>query len=99
MPPGLPHPAALNLIAGAAEILGGLGLLLAGTRRAAAWGLVLLLLAVFPANVHVARLGHMPGFSFSPLILWLRLPLQAVFIAAVIWAGARREATGPVTGA
>jgi len=87
MPPGLPDPTLLNVISGAAEVLGGLGLLLRPLRRAAAWGLVLLLIAVFPANLHVARLGHMPGTNFSPLVLWLRLPFQAVFVAGVVWVG------------
>jgi uncharacterized membrane protein len=50
MPPLLPWPNALVGISGAAEILGGLGLLTTQWRRSAAWGLVLLLLAVFPAN-------------------------------------------------
>jgi len=87
MPPGMPQPGLINVISGAAEALGGIGLLLPATRRAAAAGLVLLLVVVFPANVHVARMGHMPGFNFSPLVLWLRLPCQAVFIAWVAWVG------------
>jgi uncharacterized membrane protein len=91
MPPGLPWPLALNAIAGAAETLGGLGLLLPGVRRLAGVGLILLLLAVFPANLHVALAGRMPGFSFSPLTLWLRLPFQAVFIAWVWWVALARE--------
>jgi uncharacterized membrane protein len=42
--------------------------------------------AVFPANLHVALMGRMPGFAFSPLTLWLRLPLQAVLVAWVYFA-------------
>jgi uncharacterized membrane protein len=86
MPPWLPWPAALIAVSGACEILGGIGILVPGTRRAAAWGLVALLAAVFPANLHVALMGRMPGFSFSPAALWLRLPFQPVLAAAVIWA-------------
>ena len=85
MPPWLPWPAALQAVAGAAEILGGIGLLVPRTRRAAGWGLIALLVAIFPANLHVALAGRMPGFDFSPLTLWLRLPFQAVFIAWVWW--------------
>lgn len=85
MPVGLPWPAALSLIAGAAEMLGGVGLLVPRARRFAGWGLVALLVAVFPANVHVALQGRMPGTAFSPLTLWLRLPFQAVFVAWVWW--------------
>jgi uncharacterized membrane protein len=73
MPPALPHPALLVAISGAAEICGGLGLLLPLTRRAAAIGLALLLLAVLPANWHMAVVGYsgIPGWA-----LWLRIPLQ-----------------------
>jgi uncharacterized membrane protein len=89
MPPALPWPEALNYISGAAEILGGLGLLLACTRRLAAWGLLALLVAVFPANLHVALQGEMPGLEVSALTLWLRLPFQLVFMAWVWWVGLR----------
>ena len=91
MPPWLPWPSALHLIAGAAEILGGLALLVPGARRAAGWGLIVLLVVIFPANLHVALAGKMPGTEFSPLTLWLRLPFQAVFIAWVWWVALRRE--------
>jgi uncharacterized membrane protein len=94
MPPWLPEPELMNTISGAAEIFGGVGLLIAATRRAAGWGLVVLLIAIFPANVHVALQGNMPGTDFSPLVLWLRLPFQAVFIALVWWSTLRREPVG-----
>jgi len=48
MPPWLPAPEALNFISGAAEIFGGIGLLVSRTRNAAALGLILLLIAIFP---------------------------------------------------
>ena len=74
MPPPLPHPLALVYGSGACEVLGGLGLLPARTRRLAGWGLLALLLAVFPANVYMAvahaQLG-IPGW-----VAWGRLPLQ-----------------------
>ncbi|MCF7689699.1 MAG: DoxX family membrane protein [Cephaloticoccus sp.] len=91
MPPFLPWPEALNLISGAAEILGGLGLMVARTRRIAGWGLLALLVAVFPANVYVALQGRMPGLDVSPLALWLRLPFQFVFMAWVWWVSQRTE--------
>jgi len=79
MPPYLPHPAALVAISGAAAIAGGLGLLFRRTRRAAAVGLALLLVAVFPANWYIAtahiRIGGMPQWA-----LLARLPLQIPFI-------------------
>ena len=91
MPSWVPSPAAVNAVVGAAEILGGLGLVFRPTRRLAGWGLMVLLVAIFPANVHVALLGKMPGFDFSPLTLWLRLPYQAVLIAWVWWVAGQRD--------
>lgn len=77
---------ALVYVSGVFEMLGGLGLIAAPTRRAAAWGLVALLLAVFPANVNMA-VNHLPlGDSAVPAwALWARLPLQAVLIAWAWW--------------
>ena len=98
MPPALPWPEALNYISGAAEILGGLGLLLVCTRRLAAWGLLALLVAVFPANLHVALQGKMPGLDVSPLTLWLRLPFQFVFMAWVWWVGLKSETRSDRSG-
>lgn len=79
MPSYLPWPATLVVVSGIAEIAGGLGVLIAPLRRAAAWGLILLLLAVFPANLQVALHGW-PGVSLPSWVLWMRLPLQPVFI-------------------
>lgn len=84
MPPWLPWPGAMNALSGLAEIVGGVGLLVSPLRRVAGWGLIALLIAIFPANIHVALQGHMPGTTLSPWVLWLRLPLQIVFIA-VVW--------------
>ena len=91
MPPALPWPQALNYISGVAEIMGGMGLLMAPTRRLAGWGLLALLLAVFPANIYVAIQGSMPWLNVSPLALWLRLPFQFVFMAWVWWVALRDE--------
>lgn len=84
MPPWLPAPAELNLISGAAEIAGGIGILIPRLRQAAAIGLILLLLAVFPANLHLAIHGW-PGMDIPRWGLWLRLPFQLAFIAWVIF--------------
>ncbi len=91
IPPWLPWPEGLNLIAGVCELMGGIGVLIPSVRLAAGWGLIALLVAVFPANLHVALVGHMPGYGFSPAALWLRLPLQAVLIAWVAWVAIRDE--------
>lgn len=88
VPDALPSPLALVYISGAAEILGGVGLLVARTRRIAAWGLLLLLLAVFPANINMAvNEIYLEGMPREPWLLWARLPLQLVLAAAVWWVG------------
>lgn len=84
VPPALPAPRLLVAVSGAAEILGGLGLLSPFTRRAAAWGLVVLLVAVFPANIYMA-IYHVPvtGILGQRWLQWFRLPLQ---IPMILWA-------------
>lgn len=82
VPPYLPAPLLLVYLSGAAELAGGLGLLLPATRRWAIWGLILLLLAVFPANVYMLQ-THGAGLPVPLWALWLRLPLQAVLMAWV----------------
>ena len=86
IPAALPAHLALVYASGVAEIAGGLGLVLPSTRRLAAWGLVALLVAVFPANVSMA-LHHLPlGTHAVPAwTLWARLPLQAVLVAWAWW--------------
>jgi uncharacterized membrane protein len=72
------------LISGVFEILGGVALLIPRSQVAAAWGLIALLVAVFPANVHMAL--HADAYPEIPAaLLWARLPFQAVFIAWAYW--------------
>ena len=81
MPPWLPAAMALVLISGVFEIAGGVGVLVPATRVAAGWGLIALLVAVFPANVQMllnARATHASALWMSGLVA--RLPLQAVMI-------------------
>jgi uncharacterized membrane protein len=84
MPPYLPLHLFLNYLSGFCEVALGLLLLVPKYTRLAAWGLIALLIAVFPANVHMALnpqlFPHIP-----PAALWLRLPLQAVFILWAYW--------------
>jgi uncharacterized membrane protein len=82
MPPWLPGPGLLVAGSGLAEIAGGIGVLIGRFRRMAAWGLIALLVAVFPANLHVALHGW-PGTDFPRWVLWMRLPFQALFIGWV----------------
>ena len=84
MPPYLPWPEGLIIVSGIAEIAGGLAILIARVRRLAGWGLIALLVAVFPANVQVALHGW-PGVLVPQRTLWARLPLQGVLIAWVYW--------------
>lgn len=81
MPDALPAPWALVYLSGVAEILGGLGVLHPRTRRLAAWGLIALLVAVFPANLNMA-INDLPlGERDLPTwALWARLPLQLVLV-------------------
>ena len=74
MPPQLPQPLILVYISGFFELLGGLGLLPARTRRLAGWGLLALLVAVFPANVYMALIHEQ--INISGWLAWGRLPLQ-----------------------
>jgi uncharacterized membrane protein len=81
-PDGWPFPGEAVLISGIAEVLGAVGLLMPSTRKFAAYGLILLLVAVFPANINMAVNAN--RFSQFPLwTVWLRLPLQFLLIWAV----------------
>lgn len=78
----LPYPLAMVYISGVAELAGGLGLLIPATRRMAAIGLIVLLVVIFPANIYMAL--HPEEWSqIAPAILYLRLPLQILFIYGV----------------
>jgi uncharacterized membrane protein len=93
VPHALPSPPLLVQISGACEVLGGVGLLVPRVRRAAGIGLVLLYVAVFPANVnmvvHPELGGSLPGWA-----LWARLPLQLVLIAWALWVSRSSRASG-----
>jgi uncharacterized membrane protein len=82
VPPFLPWPAALVAISGAAEIAGGMGLLFARWRSAAAYGLIVLLIAVYPANIYMAvEHARFTGWPGQPWFHWVRLPLQFLLMA------------------
>ena len=88
VPPQLPAPLVLVYVSGFFEVLGGVGVLLRQPIRAiAAWGLVLLYVAVFPANLNMAvhHIQLTEGGTMSPALMWARLPLQFVFIAWAYW--------------
>ena len=89
MPPDLPEPALLNVISGLAEIVLGVFLLEPRTRVYASWGIIALLIAVFPANLYVAshNIGLPSGEpgTGSAIFNWVRLPFQALFIVWAWW--------------
>lgn len=84
VPPYLPAHLPIVYISGAAEILGGIGLLVPPVRQAAAWGLIALLVAILPANIYMAT-AHLPapGMIGQSWAQWLRVPLQ---LPLIYWA-------------
>jgi uncharacterized membrane protein len=87
VPKYLPAPLALVYISGFFEILGGLGLLVPATRPWAAWGLIALYIAVFPANIYMLthNISLDPKKPIPRWALWLRLPFQLLFIVWAYW--------------
>ena len=94
MPTYLPLHLELVQISGVAEVVLGILLLIPDKAAAAAWGLIALLIAVFPANVHMAL--HPEAFpQFGATALWLRLPIQGALIAwAFCYTGKNRRERG-----
>jgi len=85
VPPYIPAPDAMVPVSGVAEIAGGAGLIPTRPRRLAGWWLIATLVAVFPANVHMAlHPDEFPQVPGGRLALWGRLPFQGVFIAWVL---------------
>ena len=86
VPPQFGDRLAMVYISGFFEILGGIGLVIPFVSVAAAWGLIALFIAVFPANIYQA-IHSIPieGIPHHPLFYWFRLPFQAVFIAWAWW--------------
>ena len=86
IPPAFPRPVGLVYLSGIAEILLGIGVAIPRTRRPSAWGIAALLVAVFPANVHLARSDTLndlvPDRLVGPtrIAALVRLPFQGVLI-------------------
>ena len=84
MPPWVPLHLESVYVSGVAEVGLGVLLLIPRTTVVSAWGLIVLLVAVFPANLHMAL--HPEAFpDFGQTALWVRLPLQGVLIAWAFW--------------
>lgn len=87
MPPYLPAPDLLILLSGVAEVLIGLGLFWPKLRAQAGWGVVLLLLAVWPANLHIA-LENVPVFGAAEgagALNWVRFAFQVPLMVLAWW--------------
>lgn len=94
MPPYIPFHEAIVAISGAIEIALGLALLVPRTSRLAAWGLIALYIAVFPANIHLfMNQDLMP--DVSPAAHAIRLPLQGVLILWAFWFTRGPRSTAP----
>jgi uncharacterized membrane protein len=91
VPPQFPRPIALVYLSGIAEIVLGIGVLIRRTRQQSAWGIIALLIAVFPANVHMATsdvaTDAAPDWAdgITRAAMWVRLPLQGVLILWAWW--------------
>lgn len=86
IPANFPSPSSLIILTGMAEIVLGALLIVPATARLASWGLIVLLLVMFPVFIHMAT--HPEQFpQFAPLGLWLRLPLQTLLISLAYWLG------------
>lgn len=86
VPANFPSPALLIILTGVAEIVLGTLLIWPATARLASWGLIVLLVVMFPVFIHMAT--HPEQFpQFAPWSLWLRLPLQTLLISLAYWLG------------
>jgi uncharacterized membrane protein len=82
VPPALPRPDLLVTFTGIAELAGAAGVLVARTTLWAAWGMILLLALMLPANVSAVRRGVLLRGK-PATALWLRVPMQLLLI---LWA-------------
>src|SRR5665213_1459788 len=89
VPPQFGHVEALVAISGAAELAGGIGILIPATRNAAGIGLIALLVAVWPANWYMALAADRFTAVGPAWALWLRVPLQ---LPLIWWVAIARRA-------
>ena len=87
MPPFLPYPFQLVYLSGFFEILFGVMLLFNRTRVIACFLIILLLVAVYPANIYLAfNEAPQRALEISPFMAsWVRLPIQFIFIGLAYW--------------
>jgi uncharacterized membrane protein len=90
MPPYLPWPRMLVYLSGALEVLLGVMVMIPRWSSVAGWGLVLLLIAVIPANIHMAVNSYLYP-EYSRTLLLLRLPVQLILIFWAYWSTRREQ--------
>jgi uncharacterized membrane protein len=93
MPPYLPWHVNLVYLSGIFEMLFGLMLMIPKLTHVAAWGLILLLIAIFPANIYMAQHAELFPWTTQRALL-IRLPLQLVLLVWAYWF-TRRDRTEP----
>ena len=84
VPKAFPNPRFLVHLTGVLEVLGAVGLLVPATRSVAGLGLALLPVAMFPANANASR-KEVELRGKAPTPLWLRTPMQLLFIGMTLW--------------
>jgi len=92
VPNWIPQPRLMVYLSGVAELAGAIGLLVPSLRKAAGWGLLVLLVAVYPANINMLQLARAENASaWYQAALWIRLPLQPLLVWLVWGAAIRRR--------
>lgn len=84
VPPYLPIKLELVYLSGLFEVILGFMLIVPALRYYAGWGLILLLIAVYPANIYLAQTNG-AAMNTSALVAWGRLPFQFLFIGIAYW--------------
>ena len=92
IPPYLPWPETLNNLAGIFEILFALLLIPVKTRKISSWGIILMLIAFMPVHIYMIQQASLDPlslgqFTITPLIAWVRIPFQIIFIVWAYWCG------------
>ena len=82
IPPFFKNPSLLNKLSGFAEVLLGILLLIPATTSLGAWGIIVLLIVIFPANIYMLT-NEKAGSGLPKWLLWLRVPMQ---FALIYWA-------------
>lgn len=90
IPPYLPYPNILNILAGFFEVFFATLLFPIKTRKFAAWGIILMLIAFMPAHIYMIQKANsgnylLGNFTITPFIAWLRIPFQVIFILWAYW--------------